>query len=64
MISDVWLTRHGESTGNVAATQAEREGLDVVPVEERDADVPLSAAGAAQTDALGPWLSDHDDIAT
>lgn len=60
MISDLWLTRHGESIGNVAATTAEREGLDVIAIEERDADVPLSTTGAEQAQAFGAWLADHD----
>ena len=51
------LIRHGESVGNVAATAAEAEGLEVVPVQQRDADVPLSSLGAAQANALGPVLA-------
>ena len=34
--------RHGESTANVAREEAERARADVIPVEARDADVPLS----------------------
>jgi 2,3-bisphosphoglycerate-dependent phosphoglycerate mutase len=54
-----WLgiVRHGESTGNVAAFQAESEGLDLIDIPERDADVPLSETGRAQAAAVG------DDIA-
>lgn len=65
MITDLWLTRHGESVGNVAATAAERAGLDVIAIDERDADVPLSATGAEQAAALGAWLAAHgDDVGT
>ncbi|TDD32816.1 histidine phosphatase family protein [Actinomadura sp. KC06] len=51
------LTRHGESTGNVAyqavlGTDAEEAGIP-----ERDADVPLSDTGRAQAASLGRWLA-------
>ncbi|TYK42734.1 histidine phosphatase family protein [Actinomadura decatromicini] len=51
------LTRHGESTGNVAyeavlGTDAEEAGIP-----ERDADVPLSDTGRAQAAALGRRLA-------
>ncbi|RLK46761.1 broad specificity phosphatase PhoE [Microbacterium telephonicum] len=59
MITDLWLTRHGESIGNVAATAAERDGLDVIALEERDADVPLSITGAEQARAFGSWLGEN-----
>lgn len=60
MISDLWLTRHGESTGNLAATAAELAGLDTIAIRERDADVPLSDTGVDQAQALGAWLQEHD----
>ncbi|MGH3242669.1 MAG: phosphoglycerate mutase family protein, partial [Spirillospora sp.] len=52
------LTRHGESTGNLAyqavlGTDAEEAGIP-----ERDADVPLSDAGRAQAARLGRWLAE------
>ncbi|GAA0598685.1 histidine phosphatase family protein [Actinomadura livida] len=54
-----WLTmtRHGESTGNlaykaVAGTDAEEAGIP-----ERDADIPLSDTGRAQAAAFGRWLA-------
>lgn len=50
------LVRHGESVGNVAATQAARSGVEVIPVETRDADTPLSPRGEDQARALGLWL--------
>lgn len=59
MISDLWLTRHGESVGNLAATAAERSGLDVITIDERDADVPLSPTGADQARAFGGWLAEN-----
>lgn len=54
-----WLCaiRHGESTANVAAEYAELAGLEEVEVAERDADVPLSSAGVAQSGALSGWLA-------
>ncbi|MCP2031232.1 broad specificity phosphatase PhoE [Okibacterium sp. HSC-33S16] len=55
--TQLWLVRHGESTANVLATEAQRAGLEVIAVEHRDADVPLSEAGMRQAEALGHWLS-------
>ncbi|MFE5408473.1 histidine phosphatase family protein [Microbacterium sp. NPDC056569] len=55
-VSEFWLVRHGESIGNVAATNAEIAGLEVIPLDERDADVPLSRTGRDQAAALGEWL--------
>ncbi|TML32778.1 MAG: histidine phosphatase family protein [Actinobacteria bacterium] len=54
-----WLgvVRHGESTANVAAEFAEAAGLAALDITERDADVPLSATGAAQAGALRAWLA-------
>ena len=54
---ELWLVRHGESVANLAATAAEAAGLDVVTVDLRDADVPLSDAGEEQAAALGEWLA-------
>ena len=50
------LVRHGESTGNVAALKAETDGLEVIDIPERDADVPLSETGFEQAGAVGRWL--------
>jgi broad specificity phosphatase PhoE len=54
-----WLCaiRHGESTANVAGEYAELAGLEEVEVAERDADVPLSPTGVAQSTALSGWLA-------
>ena len=55
--TELWLVRHGESVANVAATSSEAAGLEVVHVDLRDADVPLSPAGEQQAEALGDWLA-------
>src|SRR5918994_3988204 len=59
VVTQLWLVRHGESVGNEAATRADLEGLDVIPLDIRDADVPLSDTGQDQADALGTWLAEH-----
>jgi broad specificity phosphatase PhoE len=56
MMRELWLARHAESAGNVAATRAEAEGLEVIPLDVRDADVGLSPTGLEQARALGDWL--------
>ena len=48
--------RHGESTGNVAREAAEAERADVISIDQRDADVPLSARGEEQAAAVGRLL--------
>jgi broad specificity phosphatase PhoE len=58
-VTELWLVRHGESVGNTAATRAELEGLDLIPLDIRDADVPLSPTGVEQAEALGVWLADR-----
>ncbi|WP_312180605.1 histidine phosphatase family protein [Arthrobacter sp.] len=55
--TELILIRHGESAGNVAATQAQLTGAEVIDVGLRDADVPLSGAGEQQSQALGEWLA-------
>ncbi|MCU1584854.1 MAG: histidine phosphatase family protein [Microbacteriaceae bacterium] len=57
--TELWLVRHGESAANVASFAAESRGLEVIPVEYRDADVPLSATGEEQARALGDWLAEN-----
>ncbi|MEH1165925.1 histidine phosphatase family protein [Micromonospora sp. CPCC 205539] len=54
----MWIIRHGESTANVAATQAESSGVDLIGVTHRDADVPLSPTGEEQARATGRWLAE------
>ncbi|WP_420365617.1 histidine phosphatase family protein [Curtobacterium sp. L3-7] len=63
-VTEIWLVRHGESTANVAAAQADAAGADVIEVEHRDADVPLSLLGERQSRALGPELAARgvDDV--
>jgi len=58
-VNELYLVRHGESIGNVAATQAEIDQLDVIPIDIRDADVPLSGTGEEQARALAEWIADH-----
>ncbi|WP_345801290.1 histidine phosphatase family protein [Microbacterium sp. AZCO] len=57
-VTDLWLVRHGESIANIAATQAERDGRERIPIDIRDADVPLSPTGCEQAEALGTWWSE------
>jgi broad specificity phosphatase PhoE len=55
-VSELIVVRHGESTANVAREQAEASGTELIAVEARDADVPLSELGLRQAQALGRWL--------
>lgn len=52
------LVRHGESEGNIAATEADATKADRVPVPARDADVLLSPIGRQQAEALGRHLAE------
>ncbi|MFG2091112.1 histidine phosphatase family protein [Spirillospora sp. NPDC048824] len=54
-----WLnmTRHGESTGNLAYRAVEGTDAEEAGIPERDADVPLSDTGRAQAATLGRWLA-------
>lgn len=51
------LIRHGESEGNVAATDARLAGAEAIEVPARDADVNLSGTGQEQAKALGTALA-------
>jgi broad specificity phosphatase PhoE len=53
----VWLVRHGQSAGNVARDTAEAAGGLLVDIAERDVDVPLSALGVEQAQALAGWFA-------
>jgi 2,3-bisphosphoglycerate-dependent phosphoglycerate mutase len=53
----LWIVRHGESAGNVARDHAEANQLPEIAIEGRDMDVPLSATGQRQADALGRWFA-------
>lgn len=55
-VTRLWLVRHGESDGNVAASEAERAGSPVIALDIRDADVELSPVGREQAAALGTWI--------
>jgi broad specificity phosphatase PhoE len=56
-LTQLILVRHGQSEGNVAAEQAQREHLDRIDVPARDPDVVLSETGQRQADAVGRWLT-------
>ena len=51
------LVRHAESRGNLARVAAEANGEELIDIEERDMDVPLSSTGELQARALGRWLA-------
>ena len=53
----LWVVRHGESAGNVAREAADKAGLPLIDIAERDVDVPLSALGEEQSRALGRWFA-------
>ncbi len=53
----LWIVRHGQSAGNVAAAAAEAEGLARITLDVRDCDVPLSALGQEQAAAVGRWFA-------
>ncbi|MFL5387072.1 MAG: histidine phosphatase family protein [Longimicrobiaceae bacterium] len=53
----LWVVRHGESAGNVAAAAAREAGLPMIEIATRDVDVPLSARGEEQAAALGRWFA-------
>ena len=54
-VTELLLIRHGESAGNVAREDAEASGAEVIDIEWRDADTPLSEHGRDQARALGGW---------
>lgn len=56
--STLWVVRHGESAGNVAREAAHATGLEVIDIDVRDVDVPLSPLGERQAVALGRWFAD------
>ncbi len=55
--SRLWIVRHGESAGNVARDAAMRAGAARIDTDARDVDVPLSALGEHQADAVGRWFN-------
>jgi broad specificity phosphatase PhoE len=65
IISDRWpseivVVRHGESVGNIAATDAGRRGAKRLDLDFRDADTPLSDTGQEQARAVGAYLKEGD----
>src|SRR4051812_35240039 len=54
----LWIVRHGESAGNVARDAADAAGRPMIDIAGRDVDVPLSALGEEQSEALGRWFAD------
>jgi broad specificity phosphatase PhoE len=56
-VAEVILIRHGESMGNAAAAAANAAQADVIVIDRRDADVPLSPVGLQQAQALGAGLA-------
>src|SRR5215204_6171733 len=55
-VAELILIRHGESMGNAAAAAANAAQAEVIVIDQRDADVPLSPAGLQQAQALGAGL--------
>lgn len=53
----IWLVRHGQSAGNVARDAATAANELLIDIAERDVDVPLSALGLRQADALAQWFA-------
>jgi broad specificity phosphatase PhoE len=54
---EVWLVRHGQSSGNVARDAAEAARGLLIDIAERDVDVPLSELGVRQSRALAGWFA-------
>ncbi len=55
-VRELLLVRHGESEGNVAASEAHDAGAEQIDVRARDADVGLSPLGERQARAIGVSL--------
>jgi broad specificity phosphatase PhoE len=53
----LYIVRHGQSAGNVLRDHAEANGEELIALNNRDADTPLSPLGHAQSDALGRWMA-------
>ena len=53
----LWLVRHGQSQGNVARDAAHEAGHDIIDLDIRDVDVPLSKLGHLQAEAAGRWFA-------
>ncbi|MBV8970808.1 MAG: histidine phosphatase family protein [Sphingomonadaceae bacterium] len=57
----LWIVRHGQSAGNVAADAAEAAGLARISLDCRDCDVPLSDLGREQAAAVARWFAGLPD---
>jgi broad specificity phosphatase PhoE len=57
----ITLVRHAESIGNVADQAAHDSAADVLDLDVRDPDVPLSDTGRRQAEALRRWLHRHPE---
>lgn len=57
----LYIVRHGQSAGNVLRDHAEAAGDELIALNNRDADTPLSPLGHAQAQALGDWLANLPD---
>ena len=53
----LWIVRHGQSAGNVAADEADAAGSARINLDMRDVDVPLSELGHEQAAALADWFA-------
>ena len=60
----LWVVRHGESSGNVARDRAEADRQDRIELTHRDVDIPLSTNGEQQAAALGRLLGELDEPPT
>jgi broad specificity phosphatase PhoE len=60
-VTELIAVRHGESTGNVAREAAEAEQAEIITIDRRDPDVPLSPRGRDQAEAVGRWLAGRGD---
>ncbi|HYJ29635.1 MAG TPA: histidine phosphatase family protein [Allosphingosinicella sp.] len=59
--SRLWIVRHGQSAGNVARDLASAAGQHRIDIPTRDVDVPLSALGGSQADAVGRWFAEFPE---
>lgn len=55
---EIVLVRHGESTGNIADTEARDADAERLELSARDADVELSRNGEEQARTLGRWVAE------
>ncbi|HVC79632.1 MAG TPA: histidine phosphatase family protein [Chloroflexota bacterium] len=53
----LWIVRHGESIGNLAAARAIAAGAPAIDLPAGELDIPLSPLGERQARALGRWFA-------